>query len=104
MSALKWVRTYLYTREGIHGLFYEYLEMSKNVFGHEGRGFTGCFMSTLKWVRTYLDMREGIHGLFYEYLEMGKNTREAIHGLFSEYLEMGKNVFGHEGGDSRAVL
>ena len=43
-------------------------------------------MSTLKWVRTYLDMREGIHGLFYEYLEMGQN------------------VFGHEGGDSRAVL
>ena len=43
-------------------------------------------MSTLKWVRTYLGMREGIHGLFYEYLEMGKN------------------VFGHEGGDPRAVL
>ena len=49
MSTLKWVRTYLYTREGIHGLFYEYLEMGKN-------------------------MREGIHGLFYEYLEMGKNV------------------------------
>ena len=32
----------------MHGLFYEYLEMGKN-------------------------MREGIHGLFYEYLEMGKN-------------------------------
>ena len=27
-----------------------------------------------------------------------------MHGLFYEYLEMGKNVFGHEGGDSRAVL
>ena len=49
MSTLKWVRTYLYTREGIHGLFYEYLEMGKN-------------------------MREGIHGLFYEYLQMGKNV------------------------------
>ena len=49
MSTLKWVRTYLYTREGIHGLSYEYLEMGKN-------------------------MREGIHGLFYEYLEMGKNV------------------------------
>ena len=36
MSALKWVRTYLYTREGIHGLFYEYLEMGKNVLVHEG--------------------------------------------------------------------
>ena len=79
MSTLKWVRTYLYTRERIHGLFYEYLEMGQN-------------------------MREGIHGLFYEYLEMGKNTREGIHGLFYEYLEMGQNVFGHEGGDSRAVL
>ena len=61
-------------------------------------------MSTLKWVRTYLYTREGIHGLFYEYLEMGKNMREGIHWLFYEYLEMGKNVFGHEGGDSRAVL
>ena len=50
------------------------------------------------------NMREGIHGLFYEYLEMGKNMREGIHWLFYEYLEMGKNVFGHEGGDSRAVL
>ena len=49
-------------------------------------------------------MREGIHGLFYEYLEMGKNMREGIHGLFYEYLEMGTNLFGHEGGDSRAVL
>ena len=48
MSALKWVPTYLDMREGMHGLFYEYLEMGKN-------------------------MREGIHGLFYEYLEMGKN-------------------------------
>ena len=36
MSALKWVRTYLYTREGIHGLFYECLEMGKNVLVHEG--------------------------------------------------------------------
>ena len=35
MSTLKWVRTYLYTREGIHGLFYEYLEMGKNVLVHE---------------------------------------------------------------------
>ena len=52
MSTLKWVRTYLYTREGIHGLFYEYLEMGKNVLVHEG----------------------GMHGLFYEYLEMGKNV------------------------------
>ena len=36
MSTLKWVRTYLGMREGIHGLFYECLEMGTNLFGHEG--------------------------------------------------------------------
>ena len=36
MSTLKWVRTYLYRREGMHGLFYEYFEKGNNVLVHEG--------------------------------------------------------------------